>query len=134
MTRPILIVDDYDDILFLIRLTLESEGYKVKSATNGSSALELAREIRPQLMLMDVMMPGLNGLEITEQLRQEPELSALQILLISANHQITLDEAQKIGADGIVHKPFNIDYLLSQVRRLLVENNRASQELSMQLV
>lgn len=136
MNKPILIVDDYDDILFLIRLTLESEGYEVRSATNGANALELAREIRPQLILMDIMMPGLNGLEITEQIRQEPELSSMQILLISANHQITVAEARGNGADGILYKPFDLDYLLSQVHQLLAKSksNRAYQEPSIQLV
>lgn len=136
MNKPILIADDYDDILLLIRLTLESEGYEVKSATNGFNALELAREIRPQLMLMDIMMPGLNGLEITEQIRREPELSSMQILLISANHQITAAEARKNGADGLLYKPFDLDYLLSQVHQLLAKStsNRAYQEPLIQLV
>ncbi|MGV2832091.1 response regulator [Myxosarcina sp. GI1(2024)] len=134
MTKPILIVDDYDDILFLIRLTLESDGYEVRSATNGSDALKLAREIRPQLILMDIMMPGLNGLEVTKQLRQEEELSSIQILLISANHQITAEEARKSGANGILHKPFGIDNLSLQVHRSLAQNHKSLQEHSIQLV
>lgn len=128
MTKPILIVDDYDDILFLIEMILKSDGYEVISAANGEEALKLAHKIRPQLLLMDIMMPDLNGLEVSQQIRQDKELSATQILLVSANHEITPEQARESGADGLLHKPFNIDYLLSQVHQLLDPNRCRDRE------
>ncbi|WP_036487565.1 response regulator [Myxosarcina sp. GI1] len=128
MTKPILIVDDYDDILYLIELVLKSDGYEVISAANGREALKLAQRVRPQLMLMDIMMPDVNGLEISQQIRQNKELSSTQILLVSANHEISAEQAKENGADGILHKPFNIDYLLSQVHKLLDRKSCSDRE------
>jgi two-component system KDP operon response regulator KdpE len=115
--RSILIVDDDPGLRELIRINLEHEGYKVFQASNGVECLESVREQRPELVLLDVMMPEMDGLEACERLRQ---FSTVPVLMLTAKVQskdiVTgLDK----GADDYITKPFNIDELTARIRALL---------------
>jgi two-component system KDP operon response regulator KdpE len=115
--RSILIVDDDPGLRELIRINLEHEGYKVLQASNGVECLEAVREQRPELVLLDVMMPEMDGLEACERLRQ---FSSVPVLMLTAKVQskdiVTgLDK----GADDYITKPFNIDELTARIRALL---------------
>src|SRR5262245_19164048 len=115
--RSVLIVDDDPGLRELIRINLEHEGYRVLQATNGIQCLEVVREERPELVLLDVMMPEMDGLEACEKLR---EFSQIPVLMLTAKVQsrdiITgLDK----GADDYLVKPFNIDELMARIRALL---------------
>jgi DNA-binding response OmpR family regulator len=115
--RTVLIVDDDPGLRELIRINLEHEGYKVLQAVNGVQCLEKVREERPELVLMDVMMPEMDGLEACARLR---EFSQVPVLMLTAKVQskdiITgLDK----GADDYLIKPFNIDELTARIRALL---------------
>lgn len=106
--KKILIVDDHADIRRLIRLTLEFEDYDIREAANGETALAMAAEIRPDLVLLDVMMPGhLNGLEVCRQLRVQGG-EGPRIIMLSARGQASDREAGLLaGADTYLVKPFS---------------------------
>lgn len=107
--KKILIVDDHADIRKLIRMTLEFEDFEVKEANTGDGAVQLVREWQPDLVLMDVMMPGsLDGLEACAQLKSDPALADLRIILLSARGQARDREAGlRAGADAYMVKPFS---------------------------
>lgn len=107
--KKILIVDDHADIRKLIRMTLEFEDFEVKEASTGNTALQLVHEWQPDLVLMDVMMPGsLSGLEVCARLKSDPALADLRIILLSARGQARDREAgMRAGADAYMVKPFS---------------------------
>lgn len=119
MSNSILIADDNDDLLLLLRLTLESDGYNVIVAKDGREALNLSDKTYPELMLLDVMMPDLDGLEVTRRIRSNAELSDVPVLLVSANHEITKQEVDRSGANGIIYKPYLLNSLLEKVEESL---------------
>ncbi|TAF09649.1 MAG: hybrid sensor histidine kinase/response regulator [Nostocales cyanobacterium] len=115
----VLVVDDVTDNLFLVQTILESEGYKVDLVSDGATALQKVVQSPPDLILLDVMMPGMNGYEVTQRIRHYPGLSYIPILLITAYTQVSVVEALDVGADDFIRKPFDTDELLARVRSLL---------------
>lgn len=109
----IVIADDDPDLLELLRINLEAEGHTVKVACNGTEALDLALHAHPDLLVLDVMMPGFDGLEVTRMLRARPETAHLPIVLLTArgsNPEIL--EGWRSGADYYITKPFELEHLL----------------------
>ncbi|MBW4645559.1 MAG: HAMP domain-containing histidine kinase [Goleter apudmare HA4340-LM2] len=116
----ILAVDDTKDNLILVQTILESEGYEVDLVENGIAALEQVVQSPPDLILLDVMMPGMDGYEVTRRIRNNPEIkSYIPILLITAFHESSVVEGLDAGADDFIRKPFDTDELLARVRSLL---------------
>ncbi|MCC5634449.1 hybrid sensor histidine kinase/response regulator [Nostoc sp. CHAB 5844] len=116
----ILAVDDTKDNLILVQTILESEGYKIDLVSDGKSALQYVEQSPPDLILLDVMMPGMDGYEVTRRIRQNPEIkSYIPILLITAFHESSVVEGLDAGADDFIRKPFDTDELLARVRSLL---------------
>lgn len=115
----ILAVDDTPDNLYLIEAILEDEGYNVMLAKDGPTALCEIEEYPPSLILLDIMMPGMDGYEVTRHIRQNPKLSYIPILLITAHEQSSVVEGLDAGADDFIRKPFDTDELLARVRSLL---------------
>ena len=109
----ILVVDDEPDVLFLLRLTLESAGYSVVEAAHGAEALETIHHARPTLVITDLMMPVMDGRELIRRVRSEPETADLPIMLLSANPD------QSIDADRVMRKPFNPRDLTRVIDELL---------------
>jgi len=97
----ILIVDDEPDVLFLLRLTLETAGYEVEEAAHGGEALAAIRQHRPTAVVTDLMMPVMDGRELIRHVREEPETADLPVMLLSANPD------HSSGADFVMRKPFN---------------------------
>jgi DNA-binding response OmpR family regulator len=119
--RPlILVADDDEDILVLLSFHFEHAGYEVVQARSGLEALEAARELRPALAVLDVMMPGLGGFDVTREIRADARTRSMPIVLLTARAQAT-DVAQGLaaGADEYVKKPFDADDLKDRVERLL---------------
>jgi two-component system alkaline phosphatase synthesis response regulator PhoP len=126
MSKSVLVVDDYADILYLFKLCLESEGYEVKQASNGKEALAMVQEINPELVVLDVMMPDTDGLEVTRQIRNQLSLSTMPILLVSANYEISQDCAYNNGANDILYKPFHLENFFDKVKNLIKSKSTIS--------
>lgn len=115
----ILAVDDIPDNLLLVQLALEQEGYQVVLAHNGETALKQIKQAPPSLILLDVMMPGMDGYEVTRRIRQDKNIPFIPILLVTAREESSLVEGLDAGADEFVRKPFQIDELQARVRSML---------------
>jgi two-component system phosphate regulon response regulator PhoB len=120
-SKKILVVEDRQEILELILVTLEDSSYEVLSVTNGARALQAAREHHPDLILLDICMPGgINGLEVCRELKNAPETSDMCILIMTSKYsdEILL-EIYESQADGLLPKPFSPKGLLTTVERML---------------
>lgn len=115
----ILVVDDTPDNLFLIQAILEEEGYQIEIIDNGGDALASIEADPPDLLLLDVMMPGIDGFEVTRRIRQNEQLPFMPILLITAHDQPSVAQGLDTGADDFIRKPVDFDELLARVRSLL---------------
>lgn len=118
MSQSILVVEDNDDLLLLLRLILESAGYQVKTVDNGRDALAHIEQHKPQLILMDIMMPEISGLQVARKIKEQSDYKALPILLVSAVDRLEDEQLLKSKADGIIYKPFDLDDLVSRVAQL----------------
>ncbi len=119
-TRTVLVVDDSDDIRELIRLMLQMKGCLVVEATNGENAVEVARQVYPNLILMDLSMPVLDGYEATRRIKADPALRHIPIIAVTS-YALAGDEAKasSAGCDGYVAKPFSPRQLLAKINALL---------------
>jgi DNA-binding response OmpR family regulator len=120
MPKRILLADDEENLRLLVRMAIEDAGHQIVEAGDGEHALALAREHRPDLIVLDWMMPGLTGLEVTRSVRSEPDLRGIPILLITAKGQ---EEDRHIGmeagATDYLVKPFSPLELAHRVEELL---------------
>jgi len=130
-STKILIVDDDPDIIEILTYNLSNEGYNVKSASNGVEALKKAKKFIPDIILLDVMMPEMDGIEACSQLREIESLSKSMIIFLSARGEdFTQIAAFDAGADDYINKPVKPKILLKKIssisRRILSENNNTS--------
>ncbi len=122
--KKILIVDDQVEVRELVQVTLEIGDYQILSAENGRQALEIARAEHPDIILMDIMMPGsdVDGLEACRQLKSDPQTADITIVMLSAKGQESDIEAGKnAGADDYFTKPFSPIALIEKVEQVLEE-------------
>jgi DNA-binding response OmpR family regulator len=114
----ILVVDDVEDNLLLLQMFLEAEGYGVETADNGSAAIAKVEASPPDLLLLDIMMPDMNGYEVTRHIRNDKALS-IPIMLVSAHDEANAIEGLEIGADDFIRKPIDFDELLTRIRAFI---------------
>ncbi len=120
VSTRILVVDDEPAIRLLCRVNLQAEGFAVEEAGDGVAALRIAREWHPELILLDVMMPGEDGFAVAERIGDDPELSGTRVLFLTARADIGDNErARGAGVVGHVTKPFNPSSLGDEVRAAL---------------
>ena len=119
--KKILIVEDQPDIRKLIRMTLEFEDFEIHEAADGAFGLRMASAIGPDLVLLDVMMPGeLDGLQVCQRIKSDPKLAGLKVVLLTARGQARDREAgQHAGADDYLVKPFSPLQLIETIERLV---------------
>jgi two-component system alkaline phosphatase synthesis response regulator PhoP len=123
MEKKILIVDDEAHIRMLIGQTLEEledEGVEFLTADNGQTALELIQSERPSLVFLDVMMPKMNGMDVCRNVKQDPALKDVYIIILTAKGQeLDKQKGQEVGADIYLTKPFDPEVLLSKAKEVL---------------
>ena len=122
--RSILVVDDNEDIRNLLSLVLQKEGYEVFLAPNGSEALEIIKNNRLDLILLDVMMPELSGLEVLSNIRgnKNNKISSIPVMMITAASTVSdIDAAIEIGASSYIIKPFRNENLIAKVSAIFQE-------------
>jgi len=117
--KRILVVDDIEDNVFLLQSMLTEEGYEVDSATNGKSALAKIEASPPDLVLLDAMMPGMDGYEVTRRIRQNKKLPFIPILLITAYENANVPEGLNLGANDFIRKPIDYDELMARINAFL---------------
>jgi DNA-binding response OmpR family regulator len=125
MPRTILVIDDEPEVVKLLDFNLTKEGFLVMSAGNGEAGLQVAKKHRPDLVILDVMMPGLDGWETCKRLRQEPGTANIPLLMLTAKGE----EGDRVlglelGADDYMPKPFGIRELAARVKALLRRNEQ----------
>jgi DNA-binding response OmpR family regulator len=120
-TRPVILAaDDDEDILELVTFRLERSGYTVVQARDGEEAWRLALEKKPDLAVLDIMMPKLNGFELTRRLRAEEATSRMPIILLTARAQdVDVQQGFDAGADDYIRKPFSPQELRARVQSIL---------------
>ena len=124
--RTILIVDDEVDLLDLLQYNLEQEGYSVITAANGADALDIARRAAPDLIVLDIMMPGIDGIEVCRRIRKDAAIRATPVIMLTAK---TEDEdfisGLDVGADIYLGKPISLPVLISQVKALFRRSDQS---------
>jgi phosphate regulon transcriptional regulator PhoB len=133
MSKKILIVEDERDVCRLLKFNLEKEGFRVVSASDGSVALAEIRREEPDLVILDLMLPGMDGLEICRQVRRHDRYARLPILMLTARS----DEADRVvglelGADDYVTKPFSTREVIARIRALLRRHEPAPERSAVQ--
>ncbi len=122
MGNRIFIADDESGFVSTLKSRLEFEGFEVTTAPDGKSAMELIPDEEPDLILLDIMMPEMNGYQVCRELKEDPETSPIPVLMLTAKSQ----ESDKFwgmeaGADSYITKPFEMDELIKEVKVLLDE-------------
>lgn len=123
--KKILIADDEPDILEIIQYNLQNEGYEVATAKNGNEAIEQAKRFNPNLIILDIMMPGKNGIEVCNILRMQPAFNDTLIIFLTAlSDEGTEIKGLEIGADDFISKPISPKVLVSKVNALFRRLNK----------
>ena len=123
--KKILIADDEPDILEIIQYNLQSEGYEVVTAKNGNEAIDQARRFNPDLIILDIMMPGKNGIEVCNILRMQPAFNDTLIIFLTAlSDEGTEVKGLETGADDFITKPISPKVLVSKVNALFRRINK----------
>ena len=119
MGKHVVLVEDEQNIAEAIRFLLSQEGWKVETLANGSSAMEVIRNASPDLVMLDVMLPGKSGFEILHDLRKDPSFATLPVLMLTARgHARDREMAEKAGVSRFMTKPFSNSEMLDAVRDL----------------
>jgi len=120
MLKKILIAEDEDHIRTAIKLSLGTDDYEIHEARDGVEALDITRRVKPDLLILDVMMPGKNGYQVCETIKSDPELKHIHVLFLTARRIPKAREVvQEYGADDFLEKPFGIKELRAKVIAIL---------------
>ena len=118
--KKLLIVDDEDGVRALVRMTLDNGIYHIIEASEGLEALDLAKEHHPDLVLLDVMLPDLSGMEVCRKIKDDPDPAATTVVMLTARAQTSdVGDAEEAGADGYFTKPFSPIALTRKVESIL---------------
>jgi CheY-like chemotaxis protein len=115
----LVIAEDAPHMLRLLEMTLRKKGHEWTAAVNGNAALEAIRSRKPDLAILDIMLPGLDGLQILQALKTDPETAAIPVIMLTAEgHAVTRQQAEEGGAAAFINKPFSPTGLLEVIDRL----------------
>lgn len=120
MAKRVLIADDEPNIVTSLEFLMEQAGYETQVAANGQEALDLATSFRPDLVLLDVMVPIRSGYEVCQRLKSDPATHGIKIVMVSAKgRDVEVAKALELGADAYITKPFSTRELVAKVREML---------------
>ncbi|PRX25111.1 winged helix family two component transcriptional regulator [Orenia metallireducens] len=129
MSNKILVVDDEENIVELVKFNLEKDGYQVTTAYDGEEALKKVEEVHPNLVVLDLMLPKLDGFDVCRQIRKDSKLSKIPIIMLSAKgEEIDKILGLELGADDYVTKPFSPRELLARVKAILRRVKKKSEK------
>jgi len=129
MAKEILIVDDEPNIVVPIQFLMEQEGYRVMIAERGEDALDLIYQYKPDLVLLDIMLPGIDGYEVCEVVRLNPNFRKVKIIFLTAKgREEEIAKGLALGADAYITKPFSNTELVAKVKELLEKTNEKAGE------
>jgi len=119
MSKKILVVEDHHDTSFTLCKLLKLEGYDVEHAIDGMAGYQTATSHHPDLIVTDIQMPRMNGIDLIKQIRSQDDIAGTPIIVMSAYGKRIIDDAMAAGADGFVEKPLDIDKFLNAVKDAL---------------
>lgn len=120
MKKRILIVDDEPNIIVPLEFLMKQNNYDVETATTGEAALKLIAGWKPDLILLDIMLPGMDGYEVCQKIRAEKQLNDIRIVFLSAMaRSIDIAKGMGLAADDYITKPFATDFVLTKIKELL---------------
>ncbi|KGK42700.1 chemotaxis protein CheY [Nitrincola sp. A-D6] len=123
MTK-VLVVDDEPNILLSLEFLMEQAGFTVSTAEDGETALERISQIEPDLVLLDISLPGISGFDVLEQLRKDSRFTQLPVIMLTAHgREVEREKGMALGADDYITKPFSTQSLVQKVRTLLQETD-----------
>ncbi len=123
----ILVIDDEKDILDLVEYNLKQNGYKVTCVATGEEALDSARSFKPDLILLDLMLPGVDGFDVCKDLKSQPDTQEIPVIMLTAKSEdIDVVTGLELGADDYITKPFSPRVLIARVRAILRKKNKLS--------
>lgn len=120
MTKKILVVDDEPDMVTMLKLRLEKDGYEVVTASTGEECLKAAKDENPDLVLLDILLPGMSGLEVSKRLKKDKITKNIPIIMVTALIGKDAEaKAMERGADYFISKPFDPEELSAKIKRVL---------------
>ena len=118
--KRILVIDDEIDLVEMISIRLEANGYEVFAACDGQEGLDKARRLKPDLVLLDILMPKLDGFKVCQSLKKDPFTKNIPVIMLTAKDRADdIKQAKLIGANGYIIKPFDADTLLFDIKEQL---------------
>jgi two-component system, OmpR family, alkaline phosphatase synthesis response regulator PhoP len=129
LPKKILIVDDEPDIVIALQFLMEQQGYYVMTAQRGEFALDSIYQYKPDLVLLDIMLPGIDGYKVCEIVRLNPEYRYTKIIFLTAkSSEVEIAKGLKLGGDAYITKPFLNDELVAKVKEILEQNYEEHRE------
>ncbi|RME79079.1 MAG: response regulator [Chloroflexi bacterium] len=120
MTKKILIVDDEENIVVSLEFLVEQAGYELRVARNGEEALQQVADFHPDLVLLDLMMPRINGFEVCRRIRQNPDWKDIKVVMLTAKgREVEVAKGMAVGANDYITKPFSTRELMSRIAEIL---------------
>jgi len=120
MRKRILYIEDNPSNMLLVRRIIEAEGYEMLEATDGETGWDTIVRERPDFILMDLYLPGIDGLELTRIVKSDPQLQSIPIIVLTAHGDVEVEEAaRRAGCDGFLHKPANVQQIRDTIRQFL---------------
>ncbi len=127
MALKVLIIDDEDSLRKIVAHAFSDRGHTVVTADNGSDGLQMATKERPDIVILDLIMPGLNGFEVCRRIREDSALDRTVVIITSAkSYKPDIDKAKELGADAFVVKPADVDDLLSIANETFTKRTQAT--------
>jgi DNA-binding response OmpR family regulator len=125
MAKKILIADDEPNIVVSLEFLMKQRGYDIRVVNDGAEALKAVAEFRPDLILLDVMMPRVSGYDVCQKVRENPDWQGIKIIMLSAKgRDIEVSKGMAVGADAYVTKPFSTRDVVAQIKQLLAGAER----------